>query len=166
MAFIRTKKINGKEYAYLAENRWLKTKKQPKQKVRAYLGRVISPDIKEEMEDISFYDYKGVHDAESYVSEKSREDIIQDLIRFEIKKHECGNIKFMHDKGSLKSKNRNVVLKINDGFLCSHTIQELLSLQSQGDEEEFGIELAKAFVNAGIAVPREIFVGFFSKIFK
>src|SRR3990167_2170202 len=41
MAFIRTKRVSGKEYAYLVANSW--TASGPRQKVAKYLGRVIRP---------------------------------------------------------------------------------------------------------------------------
>ena len=39
--FIRKKKIRGKEYAYLVENRYNKKKKQSRQQSTSYLGKVI-----------------------------------------------------------------------------------------------------------------------------
>ena len=47
MSFIRTKKIDGKEYAYLVENKWYKHSfkgkgRGPRQKVSKYLGRVYN----------------------------------------------------------------------------------------------------------------------------
>ena len=38
MAYIRTKKIKGKKYAYLVESQWDSEKKTSKQKVLEYLG--------------------------------------------------------------------------------------------------------------------------------
>jgi hypothetical protein len=38
IAYIRTKKIKGKKYAYLVESKWDKEKKTSKQKVLEYLG--------------------------------------------------------------------------------------------------------------------------------
>ncbi len=60
MSFIRTKKIDGKEYAYLVENKWYKRKvkgrgKGPRQKVTKYLGRVHSFD---KVNDVDFYNFK------------------------------------------------------------------------------------------------------------
>ena len=41
MSFIRIKKINNKNYAYLVENTWKKRKKASRQKSLKYLGRVF-----------------------------------------------------------------------------------------------------------------------------
>ena len=38
--FVRTKKIRGKEYAYLVSNRYNKRKKQSRQKSTKYAGKV------------------------------------------------------------------------------------------------------------------------------
>ena len=49
--------------------------------------------------------------------------------------------------------------------MCKETIENLLNLKVRGGEDA-GYKLANAFVEAGIAVPKEVFVGFFSKVFK
>src|SRR3989344_4864112 len=41
--FIRIKTRKNGKYAYLVKNKWLKTKKYPKQEVVKYLGKVITP---------------------------------------------------------------------------------------------------------------------------
>ena len=163
MAFIRVKIIKGKQYAYLIENKWLKTKKMPKQKVVGYLGSIITPHIKETMADASFFDFYNIYEPEDYLGDKSRDTILKDLVKFELVRHDADGkiIKFDSDKFTLTSANRGIVLKINQGFLCSHTIQALKDFDARGDEEDVGIALAKAFVNAGIAVPKDIFIGYF-----
>lgn len=51
MAYIRTKKIKGKKYAYLVESRWDSEKKTSKQKVLEYLGSVDKLTIDDIPED-------------------------------------------------------------------------------------------------------------------
>ena len=82
MSFVRIKKIKDKEYAYLIKNRWLKTKKQPKQKVIGYLGKVLRPTINDEMDKISFFDYKSIHEPDDYAKTNNKENILKDLIEF------------------------------------------------------------------------------------
>ncbi|MCK5629349.1 MAG: hypothetical protein KAI26_01915 [Nanoarchaeota archaeon] len=163
MTFIRVKIIKGKQYAYLIKNKWLKTKKMPKQKVVGYLGSVITPHIKETMADASFFDFYNIYEPEDYLGDKSRDTILKDLVKFELVRHDTGSKKIRFDTGTftLTSSNRGIVLKINEGFLCTHTIQSLKDFDARGDEEDIGIALAKAFVNAGIAVPKDIFIGYF-----
>lgn len=165
MSFIRIKKIKNKEYAYLIKNRWLKTKKQPKQKVIGYLGRTIRPKIKSHMNETSFFDFKNIYEPEDYTETNPKEKILKDLIEFEIARHDI-DIELDFNKPALKANNREVVLKVNEGFMCSYTIKILKNLSPNGEEEEVALELAKGFVNAGIAIPKEIFIGYFSKIFK
>ena len=163
MTFIRIKIIKGKQYAYLIKNKWLKTKKMPKQKVVGYLGSIITPSIKETMADASFFDFYNIYEPEDYLSDKSRHTILKDLVKFELARHDSNSkaIKFDYNLFTLTSSNRDIVLKINQGFLCSHTIHALKDFDARGDEEDVGIALAKAFVNAGIAVPKDIFIGYF-----
>ncbi len=165
MSFIRTKNIKGNEYAYLIKNRWLKTRKQSKQKVIGYLGRVIKPVLKEGMKDISFFDFYNIYEPEDYLEESGKEKIVEDLLGYELARHDSNGYKINFDYGdcSLTNEKRKVVVKINDGFMCSHTIKALKDFSAQGEEEEVGLELAKAFVNAGIDVPKDIFIGYFLK---
>ena len=163
MTFIRVKTIKGKQYAYLITNKWLKTKKMPKQKVVGYLGSAITPPIKENMIDTSFFDFYKIEEPEDYIDNRTRDDILKDLVKFELARHDTGskNINFDTSNFTLTSSNRGIALKINDGFLCSHTIHVLHDFDARGDEEDVGIALAKAFVSAGIAVPKDIFIGYF-----
>lgn len=165
MSFIRTKKIKGNDYAYLIKNTWLKTRKQPKQKVIAYLGRIIYPLLNQDMAEISFFDFCRIYEPDDYIKENSYERILTDLIKFELARHDSNGskINFDYDNCSLTNGKREIVVKINEGFMCSHTIRALKEFSAKGEEEEVGLELAKAFVNAGIAIPKDIFIGYFMK---
>ena len=56
-------------------------------------------------------------------------------------------------------KNKKAVsLKLNEGFLNNYTLRRLFSLRSNDS-----YYLAKCFVEAGIEVPKEVFVGLFSE---
>lgn len=157
--FIRTKKIKGQDYAYLVENSW--TKKGTRQKVKDYLGRVFPIDVEK---DIEFEAKEGA----------TAKEIVINLIKWELQKRG-----FDQDKGVLKKDNlkvdlntfevknssRNAVIKLNDGFLCSHTIKQLLTFASYGEEDEVAVELATIFSDAGIQIPKEIFINLYQKIY-
>ena len=69
MVFIRLKNINGKQYAYLVENKWYKRKfksksKGPRQKVSKYLGRVYNF---EKVIDKDFLGFKEIDNMEDYL---------------------------------------------------------------------------------------------------
>src|SRR3989338_9366821 len=164
MAFIRTKKIDGKEYAYLVENKWYKRKHKgknrgPRQRVNKYLGRVYSFN---KTENIDFFTFKKINNLEQYLKNNSnnKNNVFRDLIEWELFRHNINKEEFTMDypnkKIINKSNNKEVSLKINEGFLNGFTLARLFNLKS-GDSYYF----AKCFVEAGIEVPKEVFVGVF-----
>jgi len=165
MAFIRTKKIYGKDYAYLVENRWYKRKhkgknKGPRQRVNKYLGRVYSFN---KTEYIDFYSFKKIADLGQYLKDNSnnKNQVFRDLVEWEMFRHNINNNEFSIDFNNKKIINKNnnnkeISLRMNEGFLNSFTLARLFNLKS-GDS----YYLAKCFVEAGIEIPQEVFVGVF-----
>ncbi|MBR9691518.1 hypothetical protein GOV06_01915 [Candidatus Woesearchaeota archaeon] len=169
MAFIRTKKIKGAEYAYIVENKW--KRKKTKQKSKKYLGRVYRPGRVNMMD---FYEYHDIDDVKKYLDYKGKKDIIDDLLKLEM-----FNFGFKEEKGvwskegcflDLKKKKvynekgNNIALALNDGFLTTYALRKLINFSA--DVEEEGYDFAKMFIEAGIAVPKDVFVGVFSKVYK
>ena len=164
MSFIRTKKISGKEYAYLVENKWYKRRhkgknKGPRQKVTKYLGRVY-PFNKVNNND--FLTFKKINDLEQYLKKNnnSKNSIFKDLIEWELFRHNISNKEFTIDYSNKKIlKNDKIVsLRMNEGFLNSFTLSRVYNLNSNDS-----YYLAKCFVEAGIEIPKEVFVGVFGK---
>ena len=166
MAFIRTKKIDGKEYAYLVENRWYKRKHKgknrgPRQKVSKYLGRAHRFNKEQ---DIDFYSFKKIDNLEQYLKNNSnnKNNVFRDLIEWELFRHNINKEDFTIDfsnKKILNNKtNKEVSLRMNDGFLNGFTLNRIFNLNSRDS-----YYLAKAFVEAGIEVPKEVFVGLFGR---
>jgi len=167
MAFIRTKRIKEAEYAYIVENKW--KKKGAKQKSKKYLGRVYRLERKNMMD---FYEHFEINDVEKYLNEREKNDILLDLIRLELFNHGFeeedgvwvnGEVNF--DEKSWKvenSKGRNVALAFNEGFLTTHAVRRLKNFAASFEEE--GYDFAKMFIEAGIAVPKDIFVEIFKRI--
>ena len=167
--FLRIKKINKIQYAYLVDNRWYKRRtkgrgKGPRQKVKKYLGRVYSFD---KVEDKHFFDFKNIGNIEEYIKNNEKNDIIKDLVELELFKHKIGKEFLINfdDKKVLKG-NKEVSLAINEGFLNSYTLARLLDFKFEHDAEKAGLDFAKYFVEAGIEVPKEVFVGIFGKVYK
>ena len=162
MTFIRIKKIKRKEYAYIVESEW--KRKSSRQKVKGYLGRVYRFELNNP---IDFLQFVKAENAEKYVNENDANKIIKDLIEWEVFKFGVDRQKFSVDLTSKKIqiRNKNTVLLINDGFMCNLTLKKLLELESENNEENGGYRLAKSFVEAGIKVPQEIFVGLFEKLY-
>ena len=229
--FIRIKNIRKKgktyKYACIVSNKWRKTRKEAKQKVKKYLGRVYFFD---KVSNKDFFGYYSINDVGGYIKNNDKNKIIGDMIRFELINHgfkEKGdfladnniyfdkrnnelfvnkektnsgeiNISNINNKESIikidnnksmknneinsdninkkiinknkKSilgnnniKNKKIVLAMNEGFFCNETISRLFG-NFYGTEKEVGLKLANAFVEAGLKVPKEIFIGVFEKI--
>ena len=169
--FIRTKKIKKKagifEYAYIVENRrvW---KTKIKQKSKKYLGRVYRPERKNIMD---FYEFHSISDVEKYVNTHSREEILNDLLKLELFNYgfKANGLVWEKDgcfvdlpaKRAYNAKGKDIALALNEGFLTGYAIKKLLEFRAEGEED--GYVFAKMFIEAGIAVPKDVFVGIFRK---
>lgn len=157
--FIRTKRIKKHQYAYVVKNRW--TKQGPRQRVSRYLGRVSNP--KKEC-DTAFEDY-----CTEDLSTKSSRQLIEELIGWELANHgfRKRNRRWMKDNLFVDLGKIQVsgVLHLNTDYLCDYTLRRLLKFKSARDEAEVGVSLAKAFVQAGIPVPGDVFVEVFQKVY-
>jgi len=158
--FIRTKKISGKEYAYLVKNIW--TKKGTRQKAIGYLGRVNQ--IPKQSKKSFILNPKD-----------SPKTIVHNLIIHELLNHnfQQKNNQFIYKKiifnpkdYSFSSRKKQVVLKLNNEYMCQHTLKQLSTFNYFGDEEQVGMALAKAIVTAGLTIPQEAFIHLFEKVYK
>ena len=161
MAFIRVKKIKKWEYAYLVENKWKGS--GARQKVKGYLGRVHRLENEKNIQINANIDVKDYRQA------------ISDIVRFELLKKGFSENKGVMEKEGIRidlenntftQKSKNVVLRMNEGFLCPTTYAALANMRAQGNEEEFGLKLAQAIVDAGLNIPEQVFVRIFDKKFK
>ena len=107
MVYVRIKKVKGKEYGYLVQSKWRKSKGQPKkshkQKVKKYLGRVYRLDKERDIEFSDIID----NDFETYLKRATKQSILKDLIMLEIVK--CG---FNLDSDNKRWVKRGVVVDI------------------------------------------------------
>jgi hypothetical protein len=162
--FIRIKKLKGKEYAYLVDNTW--TKKGSRQKTKKYLGRCI---VLEKKENILFKDYFKLN-IEHFIYNTNFKKILSMLFELELIKHGFDkNLVYEDLKGNsktllIKSKlGNNVVLKINEGFLCTYNLKKVLNFKFKNEESDAYL-FAESFLIAGIDVDQEIFVEIFRKL--
>jgi hypothetical protein len=109
------------------------------------------------------------------ISESDFKDTIMKLVEFELMKNgfkrqknklkkedftfDIENIKFLKAK-------QNVIFEANEGFLCEFTLNKLMNFKARGHEEKVGFDLANALLEAGLAVPQEIFINIFEKVYK
>ena len=161
MAFVRTKKIGGIAYAYLVENRWQDG--QARQHVAKYLGKIHQPSAQQ----------AGSRAAIDIVS-KDFKQATEALLAAELVAHgfEQRENNFVRDNlvitpGSwtvATAKGKPAVLKLNQGYLCSHTVGQLLGFTPGESEEQTGFALARRLLDAGLAVPQETFITLFDKV--
>ncbi|MCP3682738.1 MAG: hypothetical protein GY861_08620 [bacterium] len=154
--FVRVKRIKGRDYAYLVQNTW--TERGTRQKVGKYLGKVFRPQ-KGKNEGLTGF-LKA--DLSGYIKENSFESIVEDLVRLELFNHELEG--FTVDTKGQKvrdSKGKEIVLELNEGFLCSETLKKLLEYEKGTDE---GFRLAEILLAAGIKVEKDVFIEIFGKM--
>ncbi len=160
MGFVRIKKIKNTEYGYLVENTW--TSQGSRQKVKAYVGRIIKPA-------------KSVELPPPELKEISYADAVRAIAKWTLLQHgfqEGSQSMLMQgtvlaDLGECKiiNKTNPAVIKMHEGFLCQHTIQQAIGfIPSSNTEEIIGKELANVLLEAGLSVPHEVFVQLFEKI--
>ena len=161
MSFVRVKTIKGNRYAYLVENTW--QGKGSRQTVKAYLGKVIKPTLVPygAPPDITTASYQDAVKALASWTVTNHGFSVQDG------KHVKDNVSYSLTDHAVANKTKPAVLELNEGFLCQHTMTELLQFVGEGShEEEVGTRLANTLLEAGISVPQETFVQLFKKTYK
>ena len=59
---------------------------------------------------------------------------------------------------------KEVVLKIGQGFMCGYSLKRLYNFTPRSDDPHFvGMELATRFAEAGISIPKDLFVLIFDR---
>ena len=160
--FIRIKKIKNNNYAYLVENTWKKRKQSSRQIVKKYLGKII--EIK-----------KKKDEPYPTLENKNFQESVLILLTWQLK--QCG---FSESNGKLalqeiiidlehkniEREKKEIVLKLNEGYLSNYSLQKILTFKGKGYEEEVGLQLAEHIVNVGLDIPKELFVQLFEKIYQ
>ena len=155
MAYIRVKKISNKPYAYLVESQ--STKRGPRQRVKQYLGRIYAVEQKE--------------NERSTVVGKTKEEFLKEMVLRELMpagfkekgaKFSFEQLHFCPQELTLRKKNnKEAVIKLNEGYLCSFTIDRLHKFSKTDDMNKDALSLAKYFLGAGLTVSEEEFVNFY-----
>ena len=160
MAYIRVKKIKDNKYAYLVDN--INTSSGPRQKVKKYLGRV--------------HEFDKV--KEGNVSESGNQGILHDLVISELvnlgfrkkgNNYIHNNFIFSLKENSLKKStgsktHKEAVISLNDGYLCSFTLQRIANFRKSKDFNKDAYTLAKYFLQSGLQVNEEDFVRFYQEL--
>lgn len=172
--YIRVKTIKKGEYAYLVQSRWNKKQSTSKQKFSQYLGRVYSP---QKQYNLTLKDITKAQDIENYIKTTDINQILGDILTVDLLNHDLKRNKntfsdkeFYVDTSDLKVYNQKLVpcvVKINNGYLCDYTLKRLFNIKpSNTNEVQFGKELARVIIEAGIGIEKDIFVLVFDKLYK
>ncbi len=145
--FIREKKVKNNKYAYLVSNKWCG--KASRQKVIKYLGKIIIVDKKEQPK------------IDNTKTPKKR---IWDLIIKETKG--IDGLQIRKKPFLVRINNKNCVLKLNKGYLCSYTIKELFRSLDEPDSTRSGLVLAQAIIQAGLRITSEDFIKLYTDLKK
>lgn len=161
MTFFRIKKIKNKEYAYAVENKW--HSKGSRQKVKGYLGRVYRFKPKN---NASFLEFVKADNIQDYFEGNTQ--VVYDLIEWEFFKNGIDKKEFLMDVANktVQRNGKDVALMINEGFLCSITLKNLLEFKPEADGPNEGYRFARVFIEAGIKVPQDVFIGLFGRLYK
>lgn len=137
--FIRVKRIKKYLYAYLVKNLW--DSGSTRQKVVSYLGRV--------------YEIQTPQEKKSY-EQILVQQVIQEICLYECSLHPHIEINF--NTCSVTIEKKDVIIKLNQGFLCTHTLTELKKALVIDDEQRPGLALAEAITRAGLRVDQKTFI--------
>ena len=156
--FVRVKKIKGRPYAYLVENEW--TPWGSRQRVSKYLGKT------ETMQRFS----EGLLELPTGLQPAIMEAVAQELVNHgfvrdgSLLKQE--NITVNLDDKTVRQNSKKVVLGMNEGYLCDHTLQQLLTFAPEERPDESAKKLASLVLEAGLKLSNEQFVHLFEQVKK
>lgn len=156
--FVRVKKIKGIPYAYLVENTW--TAQGSRQNVTAYLGKVVQlqrqktinaaltskiyTELVNQVLESTLLDYGFIKQTPTTFC---LQDIIVDLKHQQVTKN-----------------NKPAILALEQGYLCNHTIAELIRFSKKENPEKTAVALASALLGAGITISTEHMVALFESV--
>lgn len=170
--YIRLKKRFKKDqtklnYAYLVSSK--RKYKEPRQKIIKYLGQVIELNL----QTVAY----TPEDKNYYISKNDYKSIIKSLIKNELIQSGFQKINdnlFLKDNiiadlinFNIKNKSKSpIVIKINDGFLCKYTVNQLINFKFENKTQKECINLfANQLVSTGINIDKELFILLFKKIY-
>ncbi len=160
--FVRAKIVKEKQYAYLVENDWAKGK--VKQKVKKYLGRILS--IEDISQENTFPKIDFSLDKKEYIKQIVATEFFKKGFFLEKNFLLNGEIKISLTTGKITNNKKDVVLFINERYLYKDLLESLLDFfQPEAEEDTKGKKLATAFSDAGISIAPEHFVSLYKKIY-
>lgn len=169
--FIRVKKrtnASGKsyEYAYLVANRYKKRRKEPRQKIKQYLGRVyrFEKTANKEIEDLETEKTTVKENMLLLLQNELKNYGFQEKDGFWQKERCTINL----EQGlCMDQQGKNICIAVNDGFLHPTTILALMRFKpKEGLEREIGVQLGNALISVGIKPKEVIFIDLFRQVMR
>ncbi|HLD72968.1 MAG TPA: hypothetical protein VJA23_05255 [Candidatus Nanoarchaeia archaeon] len=162
MSYIRLKTISSQKYAYLVEI--VSTPKGPRQKVKQYLGKVHSLEL--------------IQESDTIILGTKKKDLLQNLVLAQLKSlgfQEKDKGWFLEDlsfdpedftliKKTKTNKKQAAVLSLNQGHLCTFTLQRIINFQKSKNFHQDAQNLAKSFLEAGLPISKELFVKYYQSL--
>ncbi len=154
--FVRVKKIKGKPYAYLVENEW--TPWGSRQKVTKYLGKAFTlTRFSEGLNELP----TGLQNA---ILEAAAQELTNHGFAREGTTLKQENIIVDLQEKTVRQNSKKVVLGMNEGYLCDHTLQQLLTFVPEERPDENAKKLANLALEAGLKLSNEQFVHLFEQV--
>jgi hypothetical protein len=153
--FVRVKKIKGRPYAYLVENEW--TPWGSRQRVTKYLGKThflerLSKEATELPEGLSPAIMEALaQELKNNGFTKLNSRMIKDEIIVDLQEK------------TIRQKNKKVVLGMNEGYLCDHTLHQLLGFKPLEKPDDSAKKLANFVLEAGLKLNDAQFVHIFEQ---
>jgi len=156
--FVRVKKIKGRPYAYLVENEW--TPWGSRQRVSKYLGKTQTLSrFSEGLAELP----AGLQPAivEAVAQELSNHGFVREgnLLKQE-------NVTVDLNEKTVRQNSKKIVLGLNEGYLCDHTLQQLLTFTPEERPDESAKKLASLVLEAGLKLSNEQFLHLYEQVKK
>ncbi|RMD58352.1 hypothetical protein D6825_01170 [Candidatus Woesearchaeota archaeon] len=153
--FVRVKNIKGRPYAYLVENEW--TPWGSRQRVVSYLGRARLLER----------EHNTIEKLPDGFERAIKTAIEQELKNHGFKKHDDkyikGQIVVDLNRKRVRFSKKQTVLGMNEGFLCEHTLKELLEYTPKEKQAVAAKKLAMLALESGLNLTQEQFVHIFEQ---
>lgn len=154
--FVRVKKIKGKPYAYLVENEW--TPWGSRQRVTKYLGKTTTlTKYSEEQKTLP----TGMKPA---ITEAIAQELVNHGFVREGDTLKQENITVNLNEKTIRHGTKKIVLGMNEGYLCDHTLQQLLTYQPEERPDQSAKKLANHVLEAGLKLNNEQFLHLFEQM--
>lgn len=156
--FVRLKTIKGKPYAYLVTNEW--TPWGSRQKVTKYLGRAHHVTRTDSQE------HSLAHDFHTAINTLITQELLNHGFQHTPNGMTNKEITVNIPERTVRTHSKDVVLNMNEGFLCTETLTQLHEYNAPDHPEKAATQLAEHLLEAGLKPTHTQFEHLFNIIWK